>query len=135
MKSKILTSSYPIYYSLHFAKEVERVISKNCDVGTSMIVQEVGYFISKLDIGIQQASSIQLLGDTNGLYTYYVEGIGRLYLRLVKDNNGVRYIFIDNIEWDFKGYYLYPHLTEMKHPKIEKLINLMERIEHLGECV
>lgn len=42
-----IVSDIPLYYSPSFLNEVERVITKNTDIGTSKIVQEIGLFISR----------------------------------------------------------------------------------------
>ena len=131
MKFSVVSKSYPIYYSKAFTDEVERVVSKNTDIGSGQIVREVGHFISQLDCGIQDISNRTTFVSPTGVIRHMITGVGVIYFSLVEDDNGNRAIFIQDVKWTFVGYYLYPHLVEAKNKTVESMVSLMERIDQL----
>ena len=132
MKLNII-SPYQLYLSNNVSNEIERIITKNTNVGTSLFVTEVGYFIQRLTKGLQDLTSDDTITlNDDGIPTTIIDGIGLITYMVVENNKGEMSIYIQDIKWDFIGYYLYPHLVEKKHPQINKVINLMERMEHLG---
>ena len=128
MKIDIITP-YPLYISKYVSNEIERVISKNCDAGTSLFVTEVSYFIQRLFKGIQDLTNNDVVLDNTGIAIYDIEGIGIISYIILENSDGDIGIYIENIKWDFMGYYLYPHLVENKHTKINKITNLIQRLK------
>lgn len=83
-----IVSDIPLYYSPSFLNEVERVITKNTDIGTSKIVQEIGLFISRLNQGIREFSKYEF--DTfNGpnSYSYTIDNVGTLLFSKLGKND------------------------------------------------
>ena len=124
-----IVSDIPLYYSPSFANEVERVITKNTDVGTSQIVQEIGIFISKLNQGIYNLVHQETCVYGDG-YTYTIDEIGIVSFNKIKRMDGIC-ILIDNIEWIFDSSYLFSNLTESAKKEIEAMLSLIERMDNL----
>lgn len=124
-----IISNIPLYYSISFINDVERVITKNTDIGTSQIVQEIGLFISRLNCGLHNLSNDNILVDGVDL-SFSIENIGVVFFnKIFKDNT--MSIFIKNIQWNFEGCYLYPNLTETKHSQLKYALSLIERMDGL----
>ena len=126
-----IVSDIPLYYSPSFLNEVERVITKNTDIGTSKIVQEIGLFISRLNQGIKEFSKYEFdIFDGPDSYSYTIDNVGTLLFSKLGGNSKFN-IFINDIKWEFDGYYLYADLTESANKQKEAILSLMERVENL----
>ena len=77
-----IISNIPLYYSISFINDVERVITKNTDIGTSQIVQEIGLFISRLNCGLHNLSNDNILVDGVDL-SFSIENFGVVFFNKI----------------------------------------------------